>query len=57
MANADYLAHSFKNHMAYFDEGTRTSQDFANIVAGEEQTTDKEWAALQKERTHKSSGH
>jgi len=25
---------SFDNHMSYFDEGTRTSQDFANIIAG-----------------------
>ena len=57
MANADYLAHSFKNHMAYFDEGTRTSQDFANIVAGEKQTTDKEWAALKKAQANKASGH
>lgn len=49
-ASADYLAHSFENHMAYFDEGTRTSQDFANIVAGGNQTTDEEWAAIQEER-------
>lgn len=57
MANADYLLHSFKNHMAYFNEGTRTSQDFANIVAGEEPTTDKEWAALKEARANKASGH
>ena len=36
-----------ENHMAYFHEGTRTSQDFANIVAGGKKTTDKEWDALQ----------
>ena len=57
MANADYLLHSFKNHMAYFDEGTRTSQDFANIVAGADQTTDKEWEALKEARANKASGH
>ena len=33
--------------MAYFHEGTRTSQDFANIIAGGKQTTDEEWEALQ----------
>ena len=38
---------STANHMTYFHEGTRTSQDFANIVAGGKQTTDKEWDALQ----------
>lgn len=31
-------------------EGTRTSQDFANIIAGRNQTTDEEWAAIEKER-------
>ena len=31
-------------------EGTRTSQDFANIVAGGNPTTDEEWAAIEKER-------
>ncbi|WP_048671108.1 alpha/beta hydrolase [Xylanimonas cellulosilytica] len=36
-----------ENHMAYFHEGTRTSQDFANIIAGKKQTTDEEWDALQ----------
>ena len=56
MANADYLLHSFKNHMAYFNEGTRTSQDFANIVAGADQTTDKEWEALKEARANKASG-
>jgi hypothetical protein len=32
-------------------EGTRTSQDFANIIAGGKQTTDEEWAAIQEERS------
>lgn len=41
---------STANHMSYFHEGTRTSQDFANIVAGGNPTTDEEWAAIQKER-------
>lgn len=41
---------STANHMSYFDEGTRTSQDFANIVAGGTPTTDEEWAAIQAER-------
>ena len=31
-------------------EDTRTSQDFANIIAGRNQTTDEEWAAIEKER-------
>ena len=47
---SDYFAHSFANHMAYFHEGTRTSQDFANIVAGGKQTTDEEWAAIKAAR-------
>ena len=42
------VTHSFEHHMDYFDEGTRTSQDFANIVAGTDQTTDKEWEMLDK---------
>ena len=41
---------STANHMSYFHEGTRTSQDFANIVAGGNPTTDEEWAAIEKER-------
>lgn len=40
--------HGFDNHMAYFEEGTRTSQDFANIIAGAKPTTDEEWEALKK---------
>ena len=39
---------STDNHMTYFHKGTRTSQDFANIVAGGKQTTDEEWEALQR---------
>ena len=31
-------------------EGARTSQDFANIIAGGKQTTDDEWAAIEMER-------
>lgn len=31
-------------------EDTRTSQDFANIIAGGKQMTDEEWAAIQEER-------
>jgi len=46
----DNIFHPFTNHMAYFEEGTRTSQDFANIIAGGNQTTDEEWAAIQAER-------
>lgn len=42
------VTHSFEHHMDYFDEGTRTSQDFANIVAGTDQTTDEEWEMLDK---------
>lgn len=46
----DIYAHKFANHMSYFAEGTRTSQDFSNIIAGGNQTTDEEWAAIEKER-------
>lgn len=46
----DYTVHAFANHMSYFEEGTRTSQDFANIIAGGKQTTDEEWAALEAAR-------
>ena len=31
-------------------EGTHTSQNFANIIAGGKQTTNEEWAAIQEER-------
>lgn len=44
--------HGFDNHMAYFEEGTRTSQDFANIIAGAKPTTDEEWEALKKARSN-----
>ncbi len=47
--------HAFDHHMAYFDENTRTSQDFANIVAGGNPTTDDEWAALEEARANKAS--
>lgn len=47
---ADILGAPFLNHNTYFDEGTRTSQDFSNIIAGGQQTTDDEWAAIEKER-------
>ena len=56
-ALADYSMHSFDNHMAYFEEGTRTSQDFANIVAGGQQTTDEEWAAIKEARTSDKTSH
>ena len=46
----DIDLHSFANHTMYFDDGTRTSQDFSNIIAGGQQTTDEEWAAIEKER-------
>ena len=36
-------------------EGTRTSQDFSNIIAGRNQTTDEEWAALKEARANKAS--
>ena len=44
--------HGFDNHMAYFEEGTRTSQDFANIIAGAKPTTDEEWEALKEARSN-----
>ena len=52
----DFLSHLTANHMSYFEEGTRTSQDFANIIAGTDQTTDEEWAALKEARANKASG-
>lgn len=36
-------------------EDTRTSQNFANIIAGRNQTTDEEWAALKEARANKAS--
>ena len=47
---ADSLVHAIANHMTYFDENTRTSQDFANIIAGGNPTTDEEWAAIKAAR-------
>lgn len=46
----DIDLHAFSNHDRYFDDGTRTSQDFSNIIAGGKQTTDEEWAAIEEER-------
>lgn len=36
-------------------EGTLASQDFANIIAGRNQTTDEEWATLKEARANKAS--
>ena len=47
---ADILGTPFLNHDTYFDEDTRTSQDFSNTIAGGKQTTDDEWAAIEMER-------
>ena len=44
------LRHAIDNHMLYFEDGTRTSQDFANIIAGGNPTTDEEWAAIKAAR-------
>ena len=44
------LSHAIDNHMLYFEDGTRTSQDFANIIAGGNPTTDEEWAAIKAAR-------
>ena len=57
MATVDYLGNSFRNHMAYFEDGTRTSQDFANIIAGGNPTTDEEWAAIKAARAKENNGH
>jgi len=46
----DILSHLTANHMSYFEEGTRTSQDFANIIAGGNRTTDEEWLAMKAGR-------
>ena len=46
----DIDLHSFANHDRYFDDGTRTSQYFSNIIAGGKQTTDEEWSAIETER-------
>ena len=51
------LRHAIDNHMLYFEDGTRTSQDFANIIAGGKQTTDEEWAAIKAARAKENNGH
>ena len=53
----DILAHAIANHMLYFEDGTRTSQDFANIIAGGNPTTDEEWAAIKAARAKENNGH
>ena len=49
--------HPLSNHSTYFDWGTRTSQDFANIIAGDNPTTDEEWAAIKAARAKENNGH
>ena len=51
------LRHAIDNHMLYFDDGTRTSQDFANIIAGGNPTTDEEWAAIKAARAKGNASH
>ena len=51
------LTHAITNHMLYFEDGTRTSQDFANIIAGGNPTTDEEWAAIKAARAKENNGH
>lgn len=53
----DTPTHLIANHMLYFDDGTRTSQDFANIIAGGNPTTDEEWAAIKAARAKENNGH
>ena len=53
----DILAHAIANHMLYFEDGTRTSQDFANIIAGGNPTTDEEWAAIKAARAKENNSH
>ena len=43
--------------MTYFDENTRIFQDFANIIAGGNPTTDEEWAAIKAARAKENNGH
>ena len=38
-------------------EDTRTSQDFANIIAGGNPTTDEEWAAIKAARAKGNASH
>ncbi len=40
------FTHALSNHSTYFDWGTRTSQDFAHIIAGKNPTTEEEWEWL-----------
>ena len=40
------FTHALSNHSTYFDWGTRTSQDFAHIIAGKKPTTEEEWEWL-----------
>ena len=42
----DHIAHGISNHSAYFEAGTRTSHDFAHIIAGKKPTTGEEWEWL-----------
>ena len=51
------LRHAIDNHMLYFEDGTRTSQDFANIIAGGNPTTDEEWATIKAARAKENNGH
>ena len=37
------FTHALSNHSTYFDWGTRTSHDFAHIIAGKKPTTEEEW--------------
>ena len=53
----DTPTHPIANHMLYFEDGTRTSQDFANIIAGGNPTTDEEWAAIKAARAKENNGH
>ena len=51
------LRHAIDNHMLYFEDGTRTSQDYANIIAGGNPTTDEEWAAIKAARAKGNASH
>ena len=55
--SGDTPTHLIANHMLYFEDGTRTSQDFANIIAGGNPTTDEEWAAIKAARAKENNGH
>ena len=47
------FTHALSNHSTYFDWGTRTSHDFAHIIAGKKPTTEEEWEWLRG--LHKSN--